>query len=408
MVTVSVNLSNSLLTRVYYSLGYCASQNVFTSSQITTITNSWFNVNNTLSNYSFTCSIPSNAINGLVLTFYTLAQTSGTCNINNVQLETGSLATTFGLRPYDVEMAMCKQYYGNTNVNGNLNVTGMQNLYGNLSITGGNYQITGDSSLYGALNITGSKNLYGDSNLNGNLNITGTKNLYGDSNLNGNLNITGAKNLYGTLNISGTMNLTGSASISSTLSVSNPRVTVIFEYMNQSGLNVTASANVWFKRLTTLIANISVGVYPSTSLFANTSYFTWSNGALTFPPGIYNIFAQSQMYGNTLSGCQLVLADSLGPGNASGTIYSVGYNNYLNSNGVAGLACIDTVLNVTTSTTMYLWQYIPGAGNITIGYIPSTPIAAMNYSTIGDAGLMGAISNAARAKIAYIKITQLN
>ena len=175
VVTVSVNLSNSLLSRVYYSLGYCTSQNVFTSSQITTIINSWFNVNSTLSNYSFTCSIPSNAVTGLVLTFYVINQTSGTWCINNVQLETGSLATAFGLRPFDVELAMCKQYYGNVNVNGNLNITGTQNLYGGLNITGGNLNITGMQNLYGGLNITG-----------GNLNITGMQNLYG------NLNITGS------------------------------------------------------------------------------------------------------------------------------------------------------------------------------------------------------------------------
>jgi hypothetical protein len=112
--TLSVNISNSLLTTVTWTAYYATTADTFgtlaspTRTQIATGT---FTVNSTLTNYSTQISIPSAATTGIEIVFTVGAQTSGTWVIGNVQLEKGSTATSFDYRPYGTELALCQRYY---------------------------------------------------------------------------------------------------------------------------------------------------------------------------------------------------------------------------------------------------------------------------------------------------------
>jgi hypothetical protein len=115
--TLSVNISNSLLTTVTWTAYYANTADTFgtlaspTRTQIATGT---FTVNSTLTNYSTQISIPSAATTGIEIVFTVGAQTSGTWVIGNVQLEKGSTATSFDYRPYGTELALCQRYYETT------------------------------------------------------------------------------------------------------------------------------------------------------------------------------------------------------------------------------------------------------------------------------------------------------
>jgi len=50
-----------------------------------------------------------------------LGQQSGTFDVANVQLEVGSFATPFELRPIGMELPLCQRYYWQTNINGRNN-----------------------------------------------------------------------------------------------------------------------------------------------------------------------------------------------------------------------------------------------------------------------------------------------
>jgi hypothetical protein len=114
IATLSVDLSNSLLTTVTWTAWYANTADTFgtlaspTRTQIATGT---FTVNSTLSRYSTQISIPSAATTGIEIEFSVGAQISGTWVIGNVQLEKGSVATTFEQRPYGTELALCQRYY---------------------------------------------------------------------------------------------------------------------------------------------------------------------------------------------------------------------------------------------------------------------------------------------------------
>lgn len=113
-VTLSVNMSNSLLTNVTWTASYANTSNTFgtigtpTKVQISTGT---FVVNSTLSQYNTQISIPSNATTGIEILFTVGAQTSGTWVIGNVQLETGSTASTFEDVDYTTQLTTCQRYY---------------------------------------------------------------------------------------------------------------------------------------------------------------------------------------------------------------------------------------------------------------------------------------------------------
>ena len=108
-VTLSANIANSLLTTVTWTAYYASSSDVWTSStQIAT--GSW-TVSSTIANYSAQISIPSAATTGIQVIFSVGAQTSGTFQIGNAQLEVGTNATSFEYRQYGTELALCQRYY---------------------------------------------------------------------------------------------------------------------------------------------------------------------------------------------------------------------------------------------------------------------------------------------------------
>ena len=108
-VTLSANIANSLLTTVTWTAYYASSSDVWTSS--TQIATGTFTVSSTIANYSAQIAIPSAATTGIQVIFSVGAQTSGTFQIGNAQLEVGTNATSFDYRPYGTELALCQRYY---------------------------------------------------------------------------------------------------------------------------------------------------------------------------------------------------------------------------------------------------------------------------------------------------------
>ncbi|CAB5187259.1 hypothetical protein UFOVP160_24 [uncultured Caudovirales phage] len=111
--TLSLDISNSLLTTVTWTAYYANTADTFgtlaspTRTQIATGT---FTVTSTLTNYSTNISIPAAATTGVEIVLTVGAQTSGTWVVGNIQLEKGSTATSFDYRPYGTELALCQRY----------------------------------------------------------------------------------------------------------------------------------------------------------------------------------------------------------------------------------------------------------------------------------------------------------
>jgi hypothetical protein len=112
--TLSLDISNSLLTTVTWTAYYANTADTFgtlaspTRTQIATGT---FTVTSTLTNYSTQISIPAAATTGIEVVLTVGAQTSGTWVVGNIQLEESSIATSFDYRPYGTELALCQRYY---------------------------------------------------------------------------------------------------------------------------------------------------------------------------------------------------------------------------------------------------------------------------------------------------------
>ena len=112
--TLSLDISNSLLTTVTWTAYYANTANTFgtlaspTRTQIATGT---FTVTSTLTRYSIQISIPAAATTGIEVVLTVGAQTSGTWVVGNIQLEESSIATSFDYRSYGTEFAMCQRYY---------------------------------------------------------------------------------------------------------------------------------------------------------------------------------------------------------------------------------------------------------------------------------------------------------
>ena len=112
--TLSVDLSNSLLTTVTWTANYANTNDVFgtvgtpTKTQIATGT---FTVSSTITNYTATFSVPSAATTGIEIVFTVGAQTSGTWVIGNVQLEAGTVATPYERVDYGLQFIQCQRYY---------------------------------------------------------------------------------------------------------------------------------------------------------------------------------------------------------------------------------------------------------------------------------------------------------
>lgn len=107
-VTLGVDLANSLLTTVTWSLAYATATDNFTST--TAITSGTFTVTSTVTRYSVQVAVPAAAVTGLLLQFQVGAQTSGTWVIGNAQLEPGPNANVFERRNYQQELALCQRY----------------------------------------------------------------------------------------------------------------------------------------------------------------------------------------------------------------------------------------------------------------------------------------------------------
>lgn len=112
--TLSVDLSNSVLTTVTWTAFYATTADTFgtlaspTRTQIATGT---FTVTSTVTRYSANISIPGAATTGIEIVFTVGAQTSGTWVIGDVQLEPGPVATPFERRSIGAELALCQSYY---------------------------------------------------------------------------------------------------------------------------------------------------------------------------------------------------------------------------------------------------------------------------------------------------------
>lgn len=112
--TLSVDLANSLLTSVTWTAYYANTADTFgsiaspTRTQIATGT---FTVTSTITNYSTQISMPTNAANGVEIVFTVGAQVSGTFTIGKVQLELGSVASSFENLSYSQKFLNCFRYY---------------------------------------------------------------------------------------------------------------------------------------------------------------------------------------------------------------------------------------------------------------------------------------------------------
>lgn len=112
--TLSVDLSNSVLTTVTWTAYYANTADTFgtlaspTRTQIATGT---FTVNSTVSRYSAQISIPAAATTGIEIVFSVGAQTSGTWQVGDVEFEEGSIATPFERRQFGQELVLCQRYY---------------------------------------------------------------------------------------------------------------------------------------------------------------------------------------------------------------------------------------------------------------------------------------------------------
>jgi hypothetical protein len=112
--TLSVNIANSLLTSVTWTAYYANTADTFgtlASPTRTSIATGTFTVTSTLTNYNAQISIPAAATTGIEIVFTVGAQTSGTWQLGNAQLEVGSTATPFERRLYGQELANCYRYY---------------------------------------------------------------------------------------------------------------------------------------------------------------------------------------------------------------------------------------------------------------------------------------------------------
>jgi len=119
--TLSVDISNSLLTTVTWTAYYANTADTFgtlASPTVTQIATGTFTVTSSLTRYSTQISIPAAATTGIQIVFTVGAQTSGTWVIGNIQLEESPTATSFDVRPYGTELALCQRYYEKWGNNG--------------------------------------------------------------------------------------------------------------------------------------------------------------------------------------------------------------------------------------------------------------------------------------------------
>ena len=122
-VTLSANLSNSLLTTVNWTVYYANTNDSFgtlLAPKRRMVSRGSWTVTNTLTKYDAQIVLPDEAINGIEVVFTVGAQTSGTFVLGNVQLEMGFTPTSFDYRPFGTELNLCQRYcYATSGVSSN-------------------------------------------------------------------------------------------------------------------------------------------------------------------------------------------------------------------------------------------------------------------------------------------------
>lgn len=125
--TLSVYMSNSLLTSVTWTAYYANTSDTFgtvASPTVTQIATGTFTVSSTYSRYTANIAIPAAATTGIQIVFSVGAQTSGTWAIGYPQLELGTTATSFDIRNHTSELCMCQRYTNVYGGSGNYDVVG--------------------------------------------------------------------------------------------------------------------------------------------------------------------------------------------------------------------------------------------------------------------------------------------
>ena len=116
--TLSVDISNSLLTTVTWTASYATTTadtfGTVSAPTVTQIATGTFTVSSTLTRYNVNIAIPAAAVTGLQVVFSVGAQISGTWVLGNAQFEAGSVATPFERRQYGQELALAQRYYEST------------------------------------------------------------------------------------------------------------------------------------------------------------------------------------------------------------------------------------------------------------------------------------------------------
>jgi hypothetical protein len=131
-VTIQANIQVSSAQTVGWALFHC---NTKDSSALTSIASGTWSATTTAQTLTATiAALPAAVANGMMLLISPnngAAFTSGTITVTGVQLEKGTVATSFDYRPYGTELQLCQRYYerrtvGSTN-NERLGTTGLSN-----------------------------------------------------------------------------------------------------------------------------------------------------------------------------------------------------------------------------------------------------------------------------------------
>lgn len=114
---LSARIANSVLSSVTWTAYRANAADAFgtlASPTRTQIATGAFTVNSTLTRYQASFSIPSLGENGIEIVFTVGAQTAGTFEVAEVQLEEGTVATPFEVVPLPYDLSLCERYYEKT------------------------------------------------------------------------------------------------------------------------------------------------------------------------------------------------------------------------------------------------------------------------------------------------------
>ncbi len=114
---IGVDMSNSLLTSVTYTVNYANTADTFgslASPTVTQIATGTITVSSTLTRYYIPISVPAAATTGIEIKFSVGAQTSGTWVIGKAQFELvpsgATVGTAFEQLPYATQLIRCQRY----------------------------------------------------------------------------------------------------------------------------------------------------------------------------------------------------------------------------------------------------------------------------------------------------------